>query len=148
MFGSIVVGVDGSPTAQHAFEKALELARLCDATLHIVTAYQDPKAAAALAMTEPFAASALVASLPDDAFAGAAAEVLAGARKQADGIACETYAVAGDAADAILDVAQSASADLIVVGNKGMRGARRFLGSIPNHVAHHAPCAVMIVHTT
>jgi nucleotide-binding universal stress UspA family protein len=34
------------------------------------------------------------------------------------------------------------------VGNRGMKGARRILGSVPNHVAHHASCAVMIVPTT
>src|SRR5258708_5498195 len=52
-------------------------------------------------------------------------------------------------AAAILDVAEEKGADLIVVGNKGMTGARRFLlGSVPNKVSHHAPCNVMIVRTT
>jgi nucleotide-binding universal stress UspA family protein len=61
----------------------------------------------------------------------------------------ETYAREGDPADAILDVAEEKGADLIVVGNKGMTGARRFLlGSVPNKVSHHAPCNVMIVRTT
>ena len=54
----------------------------------------------------------------------------------------------GDAADAILDVAEEQRADLIVVGNKGMTGAKRFLlGSVPNKVSHHAPCSVLIVRT-
>ena len=58
------------------------------------------------------------------------------------------YAREGDPADAILDVAEELGADLIVVGNKGMTGAKRFLlGSVPNQVSHHAPCAVMIVRT-
>jgi len=56
---------------------------------------------------------------------------------------------AGDPADAILDVAEEERADLIVVGNKGMTGAKRFLlGSVPNKVSHHAPCSVMIIRTT
>jgi nucleotide-binding universal stress UspA family protein len=39
-------------------------------------------------------------------------------------------------------------ADLIVVGNKGMTGAKRFLlGSVPNKVSHHAPCSVLIIRT-
>jgi nucleotide-binding universal stress UspA family protein len=60
-----------------------------------------------------------------------------------------TFAREGDPADAILDVAEEKRADLIVVGNKGMTGARRFLlGSVPNKVSHHAPCNVMIVRTT
>ena len=59
------------------------------------------------------------------------------------------FAREGDAADAILDVAEETNADLIVVGNKGMTGAKRFLlGSVPNKVSHHAPCSVMIVQTT
>ena len=61
----------------------------------------------------------------------------------------ETYAREGDPADAILDVAEEQKADLIVVGNKGMTGAKRFLlGSVPNKVSHHAPCSVMIIRTT
>ena len=65
------------------------------------------------------------------------------------GVAARTYARQGDPADAILDVAEERGADLIVVGNKGMTGARRFLlGSVPNRVSHHAPCAVMIIRTS
>jgi len=59
----------------------------------------------------------------------------------------ETYACCRTAADALLEVAEHQSADLIVVGNKGMHGARRVLGSIPNTIAHQAHCAVLIVPT-
>jgi nucleotide-binding universal stress UspA family protein len=65
------------------------------------------------------------------------------------GVSVETYARQGDPADAILDVAEEQNADLIVVGNKGMTGAKRFLlGSVPNKVSHHAPSSVMIIRTT
>ena len=65
------------------------------------------------------------------------------------GIEVETFAREGDPADAILDVAEERGADLIVVGNKGMTGAKRFLlGSVPNKVSHHAPCSVLIIRTT
>ena len=61
----------------------------------------------------------------------------------------ETFARQGDAADAIIDVAEEQGCDLIVVGNKGMTGAKRFLlGSVPNKVSHHAPCSVLIIRTT
>ena len=64
-------------------------------------------------------------------------------------MAVTTYAREGDPADAILDVAEERGADLIVVGNKGMTGAKRFLlGSVPNKVSHHAPCSVLIIRTT
>ena len=65
------------------------------------------------------------------------------------GVDVETYARQGDPADAILDVAEENKADLIIVGNKGMTGAKRFLlGSVPNKVSHHAPCSVLIIRTT
>jgi nucleotide-binding universal stress UspA family protein len=68
---------------------------------------------------------------------------------QEAGVKVETFAREGDPADAILDVAEEQGADLIVVGNKGMTGAKRFLlGSVPNKVSHHAPCSVLIIRTT
>jgi nucleotide-binding universal stress UspA family protein len=70
-------------------------------------------------------------------------------RADAEGVRVTEHAREGDAADAILDVAEELGADLIVVGNKGMTGAKRFLlGSVPNKVSHHAPCAVMIIRTS
>jgi len=70
-------------------------------------------------------------------------------RVEAAGVQVNTYAREGDPADAILDVAEERGADLIVVGNKGMTGAKRFLlGSVPNKVSHHAPCSVLIIRTT
>ena len=65
------------------------------------------------------------------------------------GVTVNVYPRQGDPADAILDVAEERGADLIVVGNKGMTGAKRFLlGSVPNKVSHHAPCSVLIIRTT
>jgi nucleotide-binding universal stress UspA family protein len=65
------------------------------------------------------------------------------------GVEVKPHAREGDPADAILDVAEEQKADLIVVGNKGMTGAKRFLlGSVPNKISHHAPCSVMIIRTT
>ena len=71
------------------------------------------------------------------------------AKAREAGIKVNTHPREGDPADAILDVAEETGADLVVVGNKGMTGARRFLlGSVPNKVSHHAPCGVYIVRTT
>ena len=73
----------------------------------------------------------------------------AAAKARAEGIEVQTHPVEADPADAILNVAEKVDADLIVVGNKGMTGARRYLlGSVPNNVSHHAPCSVIIVRTT
>jgi nucleotide-binding universal stress UspA family protein len=67
----------------------------------------------------------------------------------ARGVDTECHARKGDPADALLEVAEQERADMIVVGNKGMTGTKRFLlGSVPNKVSHHAPCSVLIIRTT
>jgi nucleotide-binding universal stress UspA family protein len=47
----------------------------------------------------------------------------------------------------MISVAEGVGADLIVVGSKGMKGARRIIGSVPNSVAHRAPCHVLVAKT-
>jgi nucleotide-binding universal stress UspA family protein len=147
LIGSMVVGTDGSETASEAVREATELARKLGAKVHIVSAY------------EPVPEGRLReerAEVPDDLQwmvnpREDVDETLAAAAKglQDAGVEVATHARQGDPADAILDVAEEEEADLIVVGNKGMTGAKRFLlGSVPNKVSHHAPCSVMIIRTT
>jgi nucleotide-binding universal stress UspA family protein len=147
VFASIVVGTDGSDTAKTAVRYAIDLARSLDARLQIVSAY------------EPTSDSRLrelrVRAVPDQQWTvGPRDEVMALLEEAAEdarlaGVQAETFARQGDAADAIIDVAEEQRCDLIVVGNRGMTGARRFLlGSVPNRVSHHAPCSVLIVRTT
>ena len=59
----------------------------------------------------------------------------------------ETHARFGNPAEVLCDMAAHLDADLIVVGNRGMQGGKRFLRSVPNTVSHHAPCSVLIVDT-
>lgn len=151
MYSTIVVGIDGSPTARAAMEEAAELARLTGARVHLVTAYQKGQLAAL--MVDPLTAATLIESAGrvDQELAASMEQTVeaAAADLRKRGIEVETYAIDADPADAIISVAETAKADLIMVGNKGMRGAKRFiLGSVPNSVAHHAPCNVMIVSTT
>jgi nucleotide-binding universal stress UspA family protein len=147
MYGTIVVGTDGSDTAKEAVRQAADLAKAVGATVLLVSAYE-PVSEARLRheRTEVPADVSWMVNPRED--------VQAVLDQEADRIrddvgAVETFAREGDPADAILDVAEEKNADLIVVGNKGMTGARRFLlGSVPNKVSHHAPCNVMIVRTT
>jgi nucleotide-binding universal stress UspA family protein len=147
MFKSIVVGTDGSETANKAVQQAIELAKPLKASLHIVTAFQpvSEDKLAREAATMPQDMSWMVNPRDEvDATLEEAAEWGEG-----KGLKIETYARQGDPADALLDVAEERDADLIVVGNKGMTGAKRFLlGSVPNKVSHHAPCSVLIIRTT
>jgi nucleotide-binding universal stress UspA family protein len=147
MFGSIVVGTDGSETAGEAVRQATDLAKAVGARIHLVSAF------------EPVGNQRLReerTQVPEDMqwMVNEREDVEATLRKAAEsiqesGVEIETYARQGDPADAILDVAEEQSSDLIIVGNKGMTGAKRFLlGSVPNKVSHHAPCSVLIIRTT
>jgi nucleotide-binding universal stress UspA family protein len=147
MFGSIVVGTDGSDTANEAVRQATELAKAVGAKIHLVSAFE-PVGNQRLREERkdvPEDMSWMVNEREDvNATLKEAAEQISQA-----GVEVETFARQGDPADAILDVAEEQSSDLIVVGNKGMSGAKRFLlGSVPNKVSHHAPCSVMIIRTT
>jgi nucleotide-binding universal stress UspA family protein len=147
VFTRIVVGTDGSETAAEAVRQAIDLAKLAGAQLSIVSAYapvskrrvQDEQAAA------PADVQHQIGPREDVNLVLEAAAALA--RKE--GIEVQTHPVEADPAEAILNVAEQTDADLIVVGNKGMTGARRYLlGSVPNNVSHNAPCSVIIVRTT
>ena len=147
MFSSIVVGTDGSETAGKAVLQATELARQVGASVSLVSAYE-PVSNQRLREEKrevPKDMEWMVNPREDvEATLREAAE-----RVQAAGVTVNTYAREGDPADAILDVAEERGADLIVVGNTGMTGARRYLpGSVPNKVSHHAPCSVLIIRTT
>jgi nucleotide-binding universal stress UspA family protein len=147
MFQSIVVGTDGSETAGEAVREAIELAKAVGGSIELVSAFE-PVPNQRLkeeARQAPDDLQWMVNPREDvEATLRDAAE-----RVQAAGLTVNTYAREGDPADAILDVAEERAADLIVVGNKGMTGAKRFLlGSVPNKVSHHAPCSVLIIRTT
>jgi nucleotide-binding universal stress UspA family protein len=148
VFRSILVGTDGSETAHTALVRAAEMACGLGARLGIVSAFEpvsDPRERGERVEAPDDVQWAI--SPHDDVLA-----LLEQARQEAlrAGVShVQTFARQGDAADAIIDVAEEQRCDLIVVGNKGMTGAKRFLlGSVPNKVSHHAPCSVLIVRTT
>ena len=145
-FQSIVVGTDGSETAKKAVEQAAELAKQGGGELHIVMS--------AATVPESRLRSER-AGVPDDVAHSVGptedteADLKEVASKYEGDLKVHTHAKTGDPADAIISVAESNRADLIVVGNKGMTGAKRFfLGAVPNKISHHAPCSVLIVRTT
>jgi nucleotide-binding universal stress UspA family protein len=147
MFRSIVVGIDGSETAGKAVEQAIELAAAIGASVELVSAYE-PVPAERRRREAREAPPDLQWTITPREDVDAVLEE-ATARARAAGVAVNAYAREGDPADAILDVAEERGADLIVVGNKGMTGTKRFLlGSVPNKVSHHAPCSVLIIRTT
>jgi nucleotide-binding universal stress UspA family protein len=149
VFEVIVVGTDGSETASVALGKAIELAGHEGSTLHIVHAHRLVSAAqlgqAASVGAPTFDFAEVNRGIEDES-----KQVCdrAAAQAKAAGVKAETHQMPGDASDALLDVAEQVGADLLVVGNRGMSGVRRFvLGSVPNKVSHHCPCSLLIVDT-
>jgi nucleotide-binding universal stress UspA family protein len=135
---SIVAGTDGSASADRAVEQAGKLALALGATVHVVTAYRDTSAASWMAAAGGFPVGEPIS---DEDARIQAEEVVT--RVDAHGHVCS-----GDPAQALMTVADDQGAEMIVVGNRGMSGARRVLGSVPNSVSHNATCGVLIVPTT
>jgi nucleotide-binding universal stress UspA family protein len=122
-YRTVLVGTDGSITAGRAVERAVAVARASRARL-------------------------LVAYV-GDADAGRTVVDGVSAQHGESGVAMDGHLLTGDPADALIGLARAEKVGLIVVGNKGMTGAQRFLlGSVPNKISHQAPCDVLIVHTT
>ena len=136
---AIVVGTDGSPGAEAAVQKAIDLTKGSGATVHLVCAYPGKSALERIGMT--------ARQEPAD-LRGVAADVLARdeRRFREAGFSVEKHAREGDPAHTIIDVAGEQKAELIVVGARGSSGLRRFmLGSVAIKLAHNAPSSLLIV---
>lgn len=132
--GTIVVGTDGSETAERAVDRAGVLAGALGVAVHVVSAYK--------------LSPSQMASHSDDDRTHAQGHVdRAQERLTKTGVKTETHVWAGNPAEGLLKIADEQGAQMIVVGNRGMTGARRVLGSVPNDVSHKANCGVLIVPT-
>lgn len=145
-YQSVIVGTDGSATAERAVTQAAELAAADGARLVIVTAYAPSGTA-----------SADVDAVPEDirftlTDRVQAEELAQRGRELARSLGVEkvvVQAIEGDPASVLLEAAKDFDAGLIVVGSKGLTSAAHFiLGSVASSVAHHAPCDVLVAHTT
>ena len=146
MFTRIVVGTDGSETAGEAVAQAIDLAKLSGAQLSLVSAYE-PVSRRRIQGEQLDAPADVQHEIGPREDVNLVLEAAAATAKQ-QGIEVQLHPVEGNPGEAILKVAEQTGADLIVVGNRGMTGVSRLLGSVPNNVSHHAPCSVMIVRTT
>ncbi len=136
---TVAVGTDGSATANEAVRQAAEIARRFDAKLVLLSAFEDsgkenPDRDIELQWEASSAArtSSMLERMEADMLA--------------EGLQCETRAEKGDPAEVLVRLAAESGADLLVIGNKGMK--RRVLGSVPNSVTHKAECSVLVVKTT
>lgn len=144
-YTTIVVGTDGSETSFRAVDRAAALAADADATLVIACAYipekpdphaQDVLGNEAYQVTGSAPADDTVRRARDRAAAQGATKI-------------QSAALEGKPADMLQRVAAEVSADLLVVGNRGLNTlAGRIIGSVPLDVVRHTPIDVLIVHTT
>ena len=139
MISTVAVGTDGSATANEAVSEAAEIARRFGAKLVLLSAYHSSGRSAEgqdIELQWASSSSARVRSILE--------------RSEADlsrtGIECETRADDGDPAEVLIRLAAECGADLLVIGNKGIK--RRVLGSVPNTVTHKADCSVLVIKTT
>lgn len=128
MYTRILVGVAKTESAKRAVDVALDLADRYDAELHLVMVF-DPGGGGGRDPRHD--AEGYLASI-----------------QTRTAVHTRIHVLTGDPANVLLTVADEIKADLIIVGNKGMHGARRILGSVPNSVAHGAGCSVLITDTT
>ena len=139
MISTVAVGTDGSVTADQAVRQAAEIARRLGAKLVLLSAFQGspgPGGHGDIELQWASNPAARVRSI---------LERNETSLRQA-GIECETLADEGDPGDVLVRLATECGADLLVIGNKGMK--RRVLGSVPNTVTHQADCSVLVVKTT
>lgn len=124
VYQRIIVGTDGSKTAAKAVERAVQLAETSGASLTIMTAAKPSK--------------------------GQSVVDAAKAKHEGSGVAIDTLVVDAEPVSALIDTAKSGDYDLVVVGNKGMTGVRRFLeiGAVPNKLSHHLPTSMLVVRTS
>ena len=140
MISTVAVGTDGSATAAEAVKEAAGIARRFEAKLVLLSAFNNAAAGAAgrddVERQWAWNSSARTRSILE----GIEADL------RQSGLECETRSDDGDPADVLVRLAEEVGADLLVIGNKGMK--RRVLGSVPNTVTHKANCSVMVVKTT
>jgi nucleotide-binding universal stress UspA family protein len=140
MISTVAVGTDGSATAEEAVSEAAEIARRFGAKLVLLSAFEGSGGSAAgksqdIEVQWASSPSARVRSILERSETSL----------RRDGIECETRADEGDPGEVLVRLAAECGADLLVIGNKGMK--RRVLGSVPNTVTHKAECSVLVVKT-
>ena len=139
MFDKILVGTDDAATARSAVEAAAQIAVMSKGELHVAST-DAPTSFKATSDGEKFEA------VNTEDGVESLLQVLAFVTKEY-GVEPILHPLHGDPADSLVAMADELDVDLIVVGNRGMKGVRRILGSVANSVAHSANCSVLIVET-
>ncbi|WP_299165423.1 universal stress protein [uncultured Arthrobacter sp.] len=141
MAGNVVVGVDGSETAYKAASRAATLAGSLRAELVVLSAHITGNTEIVKIGSETW--------VLDDAERALelAQRVAAKLRQEHPGVEVRPAAGRGKPQDVLMEEAERTGAQLLVVGNVGIKGLGRVLGSVAWSVVHNAPCDVLVVKT-
>lgn len=141
MIRSILVALDGSPRAKGVLRRAVELAELSGAALHLLRAIVVP---------QEFPAAAAGGSMHDEVkdllveeAESSLAELAAG---EPGAAGAKLIVAAGTPWRTIVSRADALGVDLIVLGSHGYKGLDRLLGTTAGNVANQAKIDVLIVH--
>ncbi len=156
MINKILVAVDRSESGKSVFNSAVSLAQATGATLMLLHIMSHDEAGYPLLPTYTY--YPIVDDHEYDAYQRQLAEYkqwgldfLQNLTQEATiaGVDAEYTQLTGTPGRMICELANNWSADLIIVGSRGLKGLKEmFLGSVSNYVTHHAPCSVLIVRTS
>jgi nucleotide-binding universal stress UspA family protein len=137
----VLLATDGSPTAEKATGTAIELAKLLDTELIVVTAWDIPYTTVGFS---PAPVSGDLAKLSEDEARRVAAD--AAARAEEAGVEARTCVLRGIPVQEICAAAEKFDPRFLVIGSHGWGAVRRALfGSVSAGVLHHATCPVLVV---
>ena len=158
MYNKILVAIDRSSASRNVFETAVSLAKTTGASLmllHVLNneSKQDPTLFVYSGIRYSVTSEPLIKAYEEQwqKYEAEGIEFLRSLVREAAaaGVGAEFTQFWGSPGRDICNSAQKWSADLILVGSRGLTGMKEmFLGSVSNYVTHHAPCSVLIVHET
>ena len=153
MIAKILATIDNSHRSQSVFDTAVSLAQATGASLMLlhILSEEDP----GYPILPTYAYYSVLKGNDDgifhqkfDEYEQRQAEFLRHLTQKAIalGINAESAQLSGIPGWEICELANTWSADLIIVGSRGLKGVKEmFVGSVSNYVTHHAPCSVLIV---
>lgn len=141
----VVVGTDGSDSSFRAVDRAAAIAAESDAKLIVATAYLPEDE---VRSGEPDQLKGEHYRTEGNAPLYGMLREAAGRAREAGATDVEERAVAGAPIDVLVDLVEEVGADLLVVGNVGVKSiAGRLLGSVPTAVRRRAKTEVLVVET-